>query len=250
MKDIPASEDVPETGCLICGAPLVYLTALEEKACARCGSVKGANAVCEEGHFVCDACHVRDPKELIRTICTNTRETDMIRLLQKVRSDSRFPIHGPEHHALVPAVILATYRNLGGEITESDILTGIERGLSIPGGSCGFMGICGAAVGVGIAFSIILGANPLTPKPRQAVQRVLSEIIGVLAGQEAARCCRRECFLCLREAARLSEDFLPVSLRAEEVSPCEQYRANAECSREGCPLFPGDIGPCSAVPLI
>jgi hypothetical protein len=163
----------------------------------------------------------------------------MIRLLQKVRSDSRFPIHGPEHHALVPAVILATYRNLGGEITESDILTGIERGLSIPGGSCGFMGICGAAVGVGIAFSIILGANPLTPRPRQAVQRVLSEIIGVLAGQEAARCCRRECFLCLREAARLSEDFLPVSLRADEVSPCEQYRANAECSREGCPLFPG-----------
>ncbi len=239
VEDIAASEAVPETGCLICGSPLVYLAALEDKACARCGSVKPANAVCEEGHFVCDVCHVRDPKELIRTICTNTRETDMIRLLQKVRSDSRFPIHGPEHHALVPAVILATYRNLGGEITESDILTGIERGLSIPGGSCGFMGICGAAVGVGIAFSIILGANPLTPRPRQAVQRVLSEIIGVLAGQEAARCCRRECFLCLREAARLSEDFLPVSLRADEVSPCEQYRANAECSREGCPLFPG-----------
>jgi len=242
-KDIPASEDVPEKGCLICGAPLVYLTALEDKACARCGTVKGANAVCEEGHFVCDACHVRDPKELIRSVCTNTRETDMIRLLEEVRSDSRFPMHGPEHHALVPAVILTTYRNLGGKITESDILTGIERGLSIPGGSCGFLGICGAAVGVGIAFSIILGANPLTPKPRQTVQRVLSEIIGVLAGQEAARCCRRECFLSLREAARISEDLLPVSLRADEASPCEQYRGNAECSRAGCPFFPGKSVP-------
>jgi hypothetical protein len=148
-------------------------------------------------------------------------------------------VHGPEHHALVPAVILTTYRNLGGEIAEGDILTGIDRGLSISGGSCGFMGICGAAVGVGIAFSIILGANPLTPEPRQAVQRILSEITGVLAGQEAARCCRRECFLSLREAARLSDDFLPVSLRADEGSPCDQHRVNAECSREGCPLFPG-----------
>ena len=238
-KDIPASEAVPGTGCLICGAPLVYLAAPEDKACARCGTVKGANAVCGEGHFVCDACHVRDAKEMIRRICTTTRETDMVRLLDEIRSDARFPMHGPEHHTLVPAVILATYRNLGGEITESDILTGIERGLSIPGGSCGFMGICGAAVGVGIAFSIMLQANPLTPKPRQVVQRVMSEIIGVLAEHEASRCCRRESFLCLREAARLSGDFLPVRLRADEDSPCEQYRVNAECGREGCPLFPG-----------
>jgi hypothetical protein len=163
----------------------------------------------------------------------------MIRLLEEVRSDTRFPMHGPEHHALVPAVILATYRNLGGEIGESHILTGIERGLSIPGGSCGFMGICGVAVGAGIAFSILLEANPLTPVPRQAVQRVLSEIIGVLAEQEAARCCRRECFLCLKEAARLSEDLLPVRLRADGDTSCEQYPGNAECVRAGCPFFPG-----------
>jgi MoaA/NifB/PqqE/SkfB family radical SAM enzyme/SAM-dependent methyltransferase len=238
VEDIVASEDVPETGCLVCGAPLVYLTALEDKACARCGSVKPANALCEEGHFVCDACHVQDPKALIRTICTSTRETDMIRLLEEVRSDARFPMHGPEHHALVPAVILATYRNLGGEISENDISTGIDRGLSIPGGSCGFMGICGAAVGVGTAFSIILEASPLTPKPRRAVQMVLSEVIGALAAYDAARCCRRESILCLREAARLSEGLLPVRLRAEENSPCGQHHRNEECIRAGCPLFP------------
>jgi hypothetical protein len=147
-------------------------------------------------------------------------------------------MHGPEHHGLVPGVILATYRNLGGEITERDILTGIERGLCVPGGACGFMGICGAAVGVGIAYSILLGADPLTPKPRQTVQRVLSEVVSVLAAQEAARCCRRECLLALKEAARLSKDFLPLSLRADEVSVCEQYPGNAECVSVGCPFFP------------
>ncbi len=238
VEEAPAREDVPETGCLVCGAPLVYLAGLEDRACARCGTVKGANAVCAKGHFVCDACHVRDPKELIRRACTTTRETDMIRLLEEVRSDAGFPMHGPEHHALVPGVILATYRNLGGGITESDILTGIERGLSVPGGSCGFMGVCGAAAGVGIAFSIILGSNPLTPKPRQAVQRVLSEIMGVLAGQEAARCCRRECSLALKAAAGLSRGLLPVTLRADEASRCEQYPGNKECIGSECPLFP------------
>ncbi len=239
-KDVLPSEEVPATGCLTCGAPLVYLTVFEEKECVRCNTVKTANAVCEEGHFVCDACHVKDPRELIRTICTHTHETDMIRLLEEVRSDSRFPMHGPEHHALIPAVILATYRNLGGEVTERDILTGIERGLCVPGGSCGFMGICGAAVGVGIAFSIILEANPLTPKPRQLVQEVLSEVIGALAVHEAARCCRRESILCLREAARLSEEILPVRLLADGDSPCEQHDRNEECIRAGCPLFSGE----------
>jgi SAM-dependent methyltransferase len=236
-EGIAAKGQVPETGCLICAAPLVYLSDLTDKACAHCGIVESANAVCEEGHFICDSCHVRDPKEQIRAVCTTTRETDMIRLLEAVRSDSRFPMHGPEHHDLVSGVILATYRNLGGEITESDILAGIERGLCIPGGSCGFMGVCGAAVGVGIAFSIILGANPLTPKPRQTVQRVLSEVVSVLAAQEAARCCRRECLLALKEAARLSKDLLPVSLRAGEVSACEQHAGNAECIKAGCSFF-------------
>jgi hypothetical protein len=101
------------------------------------------------------------------------------------------------------------------------------------------MGTCGAAVGVGIAFSIILGSNPLTPEPRQTVQRILSEVTGTLSEREAARCCRRECYLALQEAARISRDLLPVSLRADEVSPCEQYAGNAECIGIGCPLFPG-----------
>jgi MoaA/NifB/PqqE/SkfB family radical SAM enzyme/SAM-dependent methyltransferase len=236
-EGVATGEDAHEKGCLICGAPLTYLAALEEKACARCGTVKPANALCGEGHFICDACHVQDPKERIRSVCMDSRETDMVRLFEEVRADARFPMHGPEHHALVPAVILATYRNLGGDVTETDILTGIERGLAVPGGSCGFMGACGAAVGVGIAFSIILGANPLTPAPRQTVLRVLSEITGSLAEREAARCCRRECTLALREAARLSRDLLPVRLRAEALSPCDQYRGNAECIGTGCPLF-------------
>jgi SAM-dependent methyltransferase len=241
-------EDVPETGCLVCGSPLVYLQDLEDKTCTRCGAVKRANAVCRSGHFVCDSCHVQDPLARVRDLCTTSRETDMIRLLQEVRSQARFPMHGPEHHALVPGVILATYRNLGGEIKVKDILNGIDRGATVPGGACGFMGTCGAAVGVGIAFSIILGSSPLTPELRQKVQKALSEIMGVLSEREAARCCHRECVLALREAARISRELLPVSLRADYLSPCEQYAKNAECIGPKCPLFPTEARNLSSTP--
>lgn len=229
---------VPDTGCHLCGEPLIYLDRDQNKVCAKCGKEKRANAVCYRGHFICDACHVQDPKELIRRVCSTTIETDMIRLLQEIRSHACIPMHGPEHHAIVPGIILATYRNLGGNVTEDEIFAGIERGALIPGGSCAFMGACGAAVGVGIAFSIILGSNPLTPGPRQNVQGVVSAVISRLAGHRAARCCQRDCFLVLREAARLSRDYLSLSLKAGEQIPCTQHEENTECIKSGCPLYP------------
>jgi SAM-dependent methyltransferase len=237
-EDKRAEGAVPKTGCLVCGAPLVYPGNMPEKICVRCGVVKRGNAVCEKGHFVCDACHIQEPQEIIRKVCATTGETDMVRLLRDVRSHAGFPIHGPEHHALVPGVILACYRNLGGEIADEDIFRGIEQGALVPGGSCAFMGICGAAVGVGIAFAVILGSTPLTPKARQDVQRVVSQTIGRLAGRKAARCCQRESFLALKEAARRSEDLLPVALKADERFSCEQYLLNQECIKAACPLYP------------
>lgn len=231
---------VPRTGCRVCGAPLVYLETPEERTCARCGNPRAADAVCTGGHFVCDACHIQGPVEWIRQICLATRETDMLRLFQEIRSRPGFPVHGPEHHGLVPGVILATYRNLGGAVTDADILAGIERGSGVPGGACAFLGSCGAALGVGIAFSILLGATPLTPGRRQAVQAMTAEVVRKLSLWKAARCCRRDGTLAIREAAALSETWLPVKLRAEADFPCDQSPVNQECIRKACPLYPGD----------
>ncbi len=233
---IPA--EVPETGCLLCGEPLTYLSVPIKKICARCGNTEEANAVCKKGHFVCDLCHIQDPIEVIKTACLATREKDMVRLLQNIRSHQKIPMHGPEHHALVPGIILSTYRNLGGKISDREILTGIDRGTQIPGGSCAFMGTCGAAAGVGIAFSIILNSNPLTSKERQVVQRVVSKIIGKISEQEAARCCQRECYVALTEAAKYSHELFPFGLQASHPMVCEQYRKNRECIKTFCGLYP------------
>ena len=225
------------SGCMACGREIGYLAQEREAACHYCGGVKKTNAVCVEGHYICDSCHQRDGLSAIRLLCSETKEQDMLVLLDTIRRHPAIPQHGPEHHAMVPGIILATYRNLGGTISREAILAGIERGSKVPGGVCGFWGNCGAAAGVGIAFSVLLEATPLTPKPRQQVQEITSRVLGEIAQTQGARCCQRETVTALREAALLSHRLLPVSLLAEADFVCKQFSANRECIGGKCPLW-------------
>jgi len=226
-----------QSGCMVCGKEVGYLAQEREAACHYCGGVKRTNALCVDGHYICDSCHQQDGLSAIRLLCLETKELDMLLLLDTIRSHPAIALHGPEHHAMVPGIILATYRNLGGKISREDILTGIERGSKVPGGVCGFWGNCGAAAGVGIAFSVLLAATPLTPKPRQQVQEITSRVLGEIAQTQGARCCQRETVTALREAALLSHRLLPVSLLAEADFFCKQFSANRECIGGQCPLW-------------
>jgi SAM-dependent methyltransferase len=233
----PARERLPR-GCMVCGRPLEYSSVEREARCAYCGETVLTTAVCAAGHFVCDACHAEDALTLIERVCLRSRETDMITLLRRIRAHRAIPLHGPEHHALVPGIILSTYRNLGGSLTDDAIAAGIRRGARVPGGACGFMGVCGAATGVGIGFSLILESTPVTPEPRRHIQAATTAVLGEIARFEAARCCQRECYVALRTAARLSRGLLPVPLRAEGDLLCGQFPDNEECIEAACPLYP------------
>jgi MoaA/NifB/PqqE/SkfB family radical SAM enzyme/SAM-dependent methyltransferase len=224
-------------GCMVCGKPITYLSEEQECRCAYCRKLFSANALCENGHYVCDACHAEDGLKVIQHICLNTTETDMIRLLGQIRRHPAIPMHGPEHHAIVPGIILAAYRNAGGEISDSIIENGVKRGSFVAGGYCAFMGVCGAAVGVGIAFSLILDANPLMPDRRKLVQRSTQAALAEISKLKAARCCQRDSWLALKKAASLSKTYLPVTLKSENDLICKQKRQNKECMGQECPLY-------------
>jgi MoaA/NifB/PqqE/SkfB family radical SAM enzyme/ubiquinone/menaquinone biosynthesis C-methylase UbiE len=226
-----------QSDCLVCKSPLTYLTQEEEMCCHYCGTKVSSNARCRKHHFVCDTCHQEEGLAVIRQICAESDEQDMIRLLQKIRTHHAINMHGPEHHAMVPGIILSTYKALGGKISREDILTGISRGSKVPGGACGFWGSCGAALGAGIAFSVIFGSTPLTPKKRQQAQSICARILTRVSAQAGARCCQRDAVVALKEAAKLSRDLLPVSLKADDLLPCRQYLLNRECIRKQCPLW-------------
>jgi 7,8-dihydro-6-hydroxymethylpterin dimethyltransferase len=229
-------------GCMICGEALEYQVVNREEQCQFCGRRVAAPARCPKGHFVCDQCHSLDALAVIKTVALQSREDDLIRLLTQIRNHPAFPLHGPEHHALVPAIILSAYRCGGGRVGDDKILTAIERGSTVAGGSCSFWGICGAAVGVGIAFALLLEATPYAARERKLVMEVTREVTERIAEYEAPRCCQRESWIALKSASELSRKYLPVILRAQASLKCAQWKRNQECIGADCPLWPGTAG--------
>ena len=78
---------------------------------------------------------------------------------------------------------------LGNPLTDEQILTAIERGHTIAGGACAFFGACGAAIGAGIAVSVLTGATPLDGEKRRFIQQVTQSVLGDIAAYSAPRCC-------------------------------------------------------------
>lgn len=225
------------SGCMVCGKPIVYLDQDAPRTCRFCAGTFPANAQCADGHFVCDTCHSSEVLEVVRHICVTTDQTDMTALSETIRAHPAFPVHGPEHHFMVPGVILAAYRNAGGIIADEAILNGIDRGRSIPGGTCAFWGCCGAAAGAGIALAIILGGNPLIADKRRIVQQAVGEINAAIALTEAARCCRRETLTVLGKTAEIAGRLFSVPLAANDPGNCGQIRKNQECITDACPFW-------------
>lgn len=226
-------------GCLVCGGPINYLSQPEPATCHFCGGRSETEVTCPD-HYVCDACHLEDGLTVIKRVCGSSHEKDLFTLLHLLRSHPALAMHGPEHHALVPGVILTCYRNNGGEISASAINTGIDRGSKIPGGVCGFWGGCGAALGVGIAFAVILEANPLAPKARQQSQQITVRVMQRLAATRGARCCRRESLTALHEAAAIAKEYLGLSLPSRDQQRCAQSELNRECIRKSCLFWGGE----------
>ena len=225
------------SGCMVCGQELVYRRRTRVHRCHFCGQRVRSNSACARDHFVCDDCHRQEAMEVIRHICITSTEKDMVKLLTTIRAHPAVPMHGPEHHALVPGVILAAVRNSGGPLDQEAVLAGIERGGRVPGGACGFWGSCGAAIGAGIAAAVVLEATPLTPRPRQKAQEFTARILSRIAALTGGRCCQRETWTALKETARLSREFFGLVLLADGMLQCGQYGDNRECIGTRCPLW-------------
>ena len=225
------------SGCMVCGNELIYPEKEVKLACHYCGQTSLANAHCDKKHFVCDHCHSEDALDVMEHLCTEATETDMLEILARLRKHPAIPVHGPEHHALMPAIIVTAYRNSGGEIENDLISTAIRRGNQIIGGSCAFTGICGSATGVGIAFSLLLQANPVKAEERQMVQQITHQVLQDISKLKAARCCQRDCWLGLKKAAELSKEYLSITLHADAVIGCYQRHQNKECIGKDCPVL-------------
>ena len=72
------------SGCLICGAPITYRAESSIQTCSICHKEQLTNAVCENGHFICDACHSYGTYAPVITTLRDSTEKDALLLLEKL----------------------------------------------------------------------------------------------------------------------------------------------------------------------
>ncbi len=227
-----------QENCGVCGRPLVYGTEAATRRCEFCGREFPALIYCPEGHYVCDECHSRGALDILRDVLSRTDSTDPIEILEKVMAHPAVPMHGPEHHAMVPAIIVAAARNAGYPVPEGAVEKAIERGSKVPGGWCGSHGACGGAIGVGTAVSVLTRATPLTGETRALANEATAYALGKLR-DGGARCCKRSARKALEAAVAFLKERMGIVLETHQDIKCRYVRRNRECLREACEYYPG-----------
>lgn len=226
------------SGCMICGAELIYLPQHKTQTCQYCSQTFESNACCADGHFVCDACHSADASSLIEQFCSRTQLTDPVEIALILMRHPSIAMHGPEHHFLVPSVLLAAYDNLQPGMDRAVLLQQArKRSDGVRGGSCGLCGNCGAAVGTGIFISLITGATPLAKHAWQLSNRMTAESLLNIAEHGGPRCCKRDTFLALQTAQAFLQKQFGISMAIQSPIHCEFHTFNKECLGSMCPFF-------------
>lgn len=226
-------------GCSVCGQELVYAQEFTGKKCSLCGSTGMGNVECPDGHYVCDDCHRSSANERIEKFCLQENSTDPMKMAVRLMGYPWIKMHGPEHHYLVPAVLITSYYNLLNDAVtkRSKLAEARKRSEIVPGGYCGTHGACGAAVGAGIFVSIILGSTPLSKDEWSVGNRLTGEALLGIALHGGPRCCKRDSFIVIRKAVEFVREELKLSMPASEIT-CQFYSRNRQCRFDDCLFYP------------
>jgi hypothetical protein len=174
------------------------------------------------------------------------REKDPLVMYERIIGETRriwtaskkMPIHGGWHHFLVPGILMQILRNNDYNFTEEDLKEAIERGMMIPGGGCGFHGVCGAGSGIGIVLSIVGRSNPLHKDERSRALLGTSEAYKRIARIGGSRCCPLSTYTTLSLGAKILMD-MGYKMKLSRLSRrCVFSSINDECHGLTCPYYP------------
>ena len=207
--------------------------------CEICGKSFEGHAVCENGHYVCDACHASPAEGVVRSVVLNSSSKNPVDIADEIMASSFVHMHGPEHHFIVGASILCAYSNTyGGVDLENALNAVISRGKKVPGGFCGMAGCCGAAVSAGIFLSVILKATPMSKEEWALSNRMTSRCLEAVSRLGGPRCCKRDSYTTILAAAEFLREELGKPLGVSDEILCSHFGGNAECLKVECPYFP------------
>lgn len=225
--------------CYICKGKLAMANTSEKMMCSRCGKEAFSGSKCEAGHYICDACYADLASQVVQQYCLNTTSSNPYTILLEMMNDKRVRMHGPEHHVLVGAALLAAYKNAGGTVDLSTALPEIvKRGSPVPAGFCGRAGCCGAAISAGMFHSIINKTTPLSGKDWAAGNLLTSKCLATLCKVGGPRCCKRDSNFVLKETVDFMKENYGIAMEFPEKIKCTFMGKNPVCIKKECPFHP------------
>lgn len=221
--------------CLICKAPLEYLTRDEIMECAICHKKEPSKTRCVNGHYVCNDCHTQG-MDSIFGLCLSETSADPIATLRRMMDLPFCHMHGPEHHVMVGAALLTAYRNAGGRLELGEALREMySRGKAVPGGVCGFWGACGAGISAGQYLAIVTQSTPLAREPWGLSNQMTARALESIGKAGGPRCCKRDSFLAILAAVDFTREHLGVEME-RSVPVCPYSGRNGQCIGKRCPF--------------
>lgn len=165
-----------------------------------------------------------------------SRADEMINILMDTKG---VIIHCPYHHFIVPAVLL-TMAALEKYKKEDQLREWLDlaeaRAKAVPGGVCGNMGNCGAAVGAGIFMSVYTSASPLSVENWKWANELTGRCLIRVSSYGGPRCCKRTCYLSLMEAVPYINRRLDLNIKFNDALICGYSDQNKECLKADCPF--------------
>ena len=209
--------------------------------CLYCGNEFVIENNCAEEVYTCANCMEKTVKEIIFEGCLSSDNTAPIDTAMHLMKFPGFKMHCPEHHFLVPAVLLSSYSNYVGnekEKLEKWLMAANQRSEKVPGAFCGTHGSCGAAVGTGMFISIITGATPYKTEEWRLANSMTGRSLLSMAAHGGPRCCKRVSFIAIQEACAFLTSSFGVSLPLPKKIECPFHPKNEECLKKECPFYP------------
>lgn len=230
---------IHRSGCAVCGEPLEYHTTLMKYNCYYCDREVESEVVCKVGHYVCDDCHRSDANDFITNACLKYQDTNPIELANQIMDDPIINIHGPEHHYLVPAVLVTCYRNYNNEshFVRADLASLKSKMMKIPGNICGSHGGCGAILGLGAFVSHITATTPLSTSGWALVHSVTGIGLMHVSKYGGPRCCKRDSYIALLEGMNWLRENNDIELKKSEKIDCHFSEKNKECIKTKCLFY-------------
>lgn len=167
----------------------------------------------------------------------NENSKNPIEIFISLVENKDIPMHGPIHHFIDGATILTAIHNVQNNFDLSKALDELyNRAETMPGATCGKWGMCGSAVSIGAALSILHNTGPLSDDEHyKNHMELVSKILHKISEIGGPRCCKRNAFISISTTVEFLKEKYKINLESNSIK-CNFSNNNEQCIGNKCPF--------------